>query len=120
MRTPAGTECDLYYEDFHRGRDAQECRAHKSEKSAYWQPKDCAKCPVPEILRANSSPHLQLEITINRGFMSLGNNVKVRAWCNRHDIEIENPYTGCSKCNADRPGLNLFAEALEELDGDDD
>ena len=25
MRTPANTECPYYYEDFYRGRSAQEC-----------------------------------------------------------------------------------------------
>ena len=119
MRTPAGTECDLFYEDFHRGRDIQECRAHKSEKSALWQPKDCAKCPVPDILRANSSPNLELELTIQRAILGLGHKVKVRAWCAKHEIDIENPFTGCTQCNEERPGLNLFAEALEELEDDD-
>jgi len=120
MRTPAGKECELYYEDFHRGRNVQECRAHKGEKSAPWQPRDCAKCPVPEILRANSSPHLELEIIIQRAILGLGHKVKVRAWCDRHEVEIENPFTGCEICNEERPGLSLFAEALEELDEDDD
>ena len=119
MRTPDGKECEFYYEDFHRGRDVQECRVHKSEKSARWQPADCAKCAVPEILRANSSPNLELEIHIQRAILGIGHKVKVRAYCLKHEIDIANPYTGCPECNAERPGLSLFAEALEELDDDE-
>ena len=26
MRTPAGSQCPYYFEDFHRGRNRQECR----------------------------------------------------------------------------------------------
>src|SRR5688572_8219728 len=33
MRTPAGKECDFYYEDFHRGRELQECRIQKAAQS---------------------------------------------------------------------------------------
>jgi hypothetical protein len=116
VRAPDGRECELYYEDFHRGRDVQECRAKKSEKSAHWQPKDCAKCPVPDILRANSSPNMEIEITIQRPLLGLVHRVKAHAYCVKHKHPIENPYTGCPECNSERPGLSLFAEALENLD----
>jgi hypothetical protein len=71
-------------------------------------------------MRANSSPNLELEIFIQRAIFGLGHKVKVRAWCDKHHVEIENPFTGCAQCNEERPGLSLFAEALEEIDDDDD
>ena len=116
MRTPAGKECDFYYEDFHRGRELQECRIQKAPQSLPWHPKDCAKCPVPDILRANSSRHLRLELNIQTRMLGMGRKIEVRAWCDKHGTSIENPFTGCPKCNAERPGLALFAEAMEEID----
>lgn len=116
MRTPAGKECDFYYEDFHRGRELQECRIQKALQSLPWHPKDCAKCPVPEILRANSSRFLRLELNIQTRMLGMGRKIEVRAWCDKHNVTLENPYTGCPQCNAERPGLSLFAQALEELD----
>ncbi|NJL95649.1 MAG: hypothetical protein HC915_18920 [Anaerolineae bacterium] len=116
MRTPAGQECSYYYEDFHRGRNVQECRIPKGDRSLAWQPKDCARCPVPDILRANSSPHLRLELTISTRFLGFGRKLEVRATCGKHHIPVPNPYTGCPECNQERPGLNLFAQALEDID----
>jgi len=116
MRTPAGKECVFYYEDFHRGRSVQECRIPKSEESAIWQPRDCAKCPVPAILLANASPHLELIATIKAGFLGFGRKVIVSAHCAKHHIPIEDPYTGCLQCNQERPGLSIFAEALKDID----
>lgn len=117
MRTPAGTECDYYYEDFNRGRSIQECRIPKNENSAHWKPEYCAKCQVPGILRANASPDLILELNIKQTLLGFGRKLEVRAWCRRHEVDIEDPYIGCPICAEERPGLNLFAQALE--DGDD-
>jgi hypothetical protein len=116
MRTPDGQDCGFYYEDFHRGRNVQECRATKHEKSAPWTPKDCARCPVPKILLANSSLHLALSLRISRGVLGMGQKVEASAFCEKHNQPIENPYIGCTACNAERPGLSLFAQALEDLD----
>ena len=59
MKTPAGKECKHYYQDFHRGRDIQECRlAKRNLDSEKWHPDDCSKCPVPEILMANADPDI--------------------------------------------------------------
>lgn len=109
MRTPAGRECKFYYEDFHRGRSRQECRLIKAQSgSGRWHPRDCERCPVPDILQANASPHLQLEAEIKPGILGIGRHVSVRAWCAKHGTEIEDPYVGCLKCAAERPGLGLF------------
>ncbi len=120
MRTPAGRQCDFYYEDFHRGRNVQECRVPKGERSAPWKAEYCTKCPVPDILRANASPDLELELTIKPTLLGFGRKMQIDAWCKKHELPIEDPYFGCKLCHAERPGLGLFAEALEELEDSDD
>lgn len=114
MLTPAGKECPHYYADFHRGRSTQECRlVQGNPDSAPWQPKDCARCPVPDILLANASEHLRLRLTIKPVLMGFRRVMQVEAWCDKHDIPIENPYVGCELCAEDNPGLKLFRDALE-------
>ncbi|MFO7320172.1 MAG: hypothetical protein DIU68_000450 [Chloroflexota bacterium] len=119
MRTPAGKECRFYYRDFHRGRNIQECRlVRDNPDSLRWRPVDCTNCPVPEILQANASANLELKLTIRPRLLGLGRRKEVKASCRRHHIEIENPYVGCSKCIEERPGLDAFREALEQLEDD--
>ena len=109
MKTPAGTDCDYYYEDFHRGRSRQECRlARRNAESAAWQPSDCEGCPVPEILWANASPNLILRLTIKPGVLGIGRRNVVEAACRKHDVPIEDPVVGCPQCAAERPGLDIF------------
>ncbi len=103
MRTPAGTDCRFYYEDFHRGRQTQECRLIlRNRRSLPWAPDLCAKCPVPEILRANGSPDLRLEATVHKRF-GLLRTLSVEAYCLRHVIEVEDAIRGCPQC-ADEVG----------------
>jgi len=112
MRTPAGKECRYYYENFHRGRSDQECRLIQANpNSPSWEPRDCAKCPVPDILRANSSPNLVMEGTVKKGLFGMGRRVEVTAFCSKHLIDIETPEVGCPRCAAEKPGLQeLFGE----------
>ncbi len=118
MRTPAGKECPQYYADFHRGRHQQECRlADRNPSSARWQPSDCSRCPVPEILHANASPYMRLKLTIKPGFLGIGRQNVVEAFCERHNIPITDPMVGCPKCNAERPGIDAFLSALENEEG---
>lgn len=115
MRTPAGKECPHYYQDFHRGRNAQECRlAAASRTGLRWQPRDCGGCPVPDILNANSSPFLELSLAIQPRLLILGRKLTVEASCTRHRTIIEDPYIGCRACNASRPGLDKFLKAIEQ------
>ncbi len=109
MRTPAGKECHFYYENFHRGRSTQECRLiQRNPNSPSWQPNDCSKCPVPEILLANSSPDLVLQATVRKGFLGFNRRVEVDASCSRHLIAVKNPQVGCPKCAQERPGLKAL------------
>ena len=112
MKTPAGKECRFYYQDFFRGRSEQECRLIKANaRSPQWRPKDCANCPVPDILAANSNPNLVLEATVKPGILGLGRHVEVHAFCSRHLIDVDKPEVGCPQCAADRPGLReLFSD----------
>jgi hypothetical protein len=115
MRTPAGKECRYYYEDFFRGREVQECRLiQENPESMRWHPSDCARCPVPAILGANSSPDLALKLTVRPKLLGLGRKLDVTASCLKHHIDIEDPFVGCPKCNAERPGLDIFRQALGE------
>lgn len=119
MRTPAGKECPEYYQDFKRGRNVQECRLAKRNKdSASWHVADCQRCPVPEIVMANASPHMRLKLTIRPGILGIGRRLVVEAYCEKHSIPIPDPHVGCPSCNAERPGLAAFLNALEEGGGD--
>ncbi len=121
MRTPAGKECKHYFEDYHRGRDVQECRLIKDNPESFrWRPEDCNKCAVPDILNANASPNMQLTLTVSARFMGFGRKLEITARCTRHNIPIEDPYVGCPKDIEERPGLDIFRQALENADTDDD
>jgi len=117
MRTPAGKECPHYYQDFHRGRDVQECRLIKyNNASMPWRPKDCANCPVPDILNANASPTMELTLTVKPKFIGLGRKLEISARCTRHDVPIEDPFVGCPLDLKENPGLDIFRQALEQND----
>lgn len=105
MRTPAGTDCRYYYEDFNRGRQTQECRLIKANpRSLPWAPGLCAKCRVPEILRANGSPDLRLELTV-RKTLGLFTRLSVEAYCARHGQAIADPMRGCQACASELGGV---------------
>jgi len=101
MRTPAGTECRYYYEDYNRGRETQECRVIKANRhSLPWQPDLCGKCRVPSILMANGSAHLRLQVTVRKRF-GLFTKIDVDAHCQKHGLPIADPYRGCEACVAE-------------------
>ncbi len=115
MKTPAGRECPHYYADYSRHtRDVEECRlAKRNPDSEVWHPKDCQKCPVPDILLANASPDTQLKLTIKSSFFGLVRRAEVEAICLKNG-ELVDPYVGCPD---EHPGLEIFRQALES--GDD-
>jgi hypothetical protein len=120
MRTPAGKDCRFYYADYNRGRNLQECRLIKgNSESLPWRPNYCANCPVPDILNANSSRDLELTLTVKPVLLGLGRKLEVTATCFKHRTVIEDPYIGCPKCIAERPGLDVFRQALEQTENDD-
>lgn len=104
MRTPAGAECALYYEDFARGRTVQECRAVLEPDSAAWKPTDCAACPVPAILAANGSPHREVRLRIG-GKWRGRRRVQATVSCTLHGGPLADPLTGCPACNVEADDL---------------
>jgi len=114
MRTPAGKECRHYYQDFHRGREIQECRlAKENPDSERWHPNDCSRCPVPDILLANADPNMELTLTIKKGFLGLTRKIEVTAEDKRTGKPIEDPYVGNIN-RENNPGLEIFRRALED------
>jgi hypothetical protein len=122
MKTPDGRQCRHYYADFHRGRNAQECRLEKDNPdSLRWQPSDCARCPIPDIINANASPDMILTLTIRREMFGLRRALSVSAFCQRHRQPISDPYIGCDECAKERSGaLDMFRRALEDIDDQSD
>lgn len=117
MRTPAGKECPYFYANYKRGADRQECRLiEDNPDSARWHPNDCANCRVPEITAANASPNLMLKLTIKQGLLGLpiGRRLIIDARCDKHKVTISDAIVGCPQCNAERPGFDIFMQALGE------
>lgn len=106
MKVPTtGKECPFFYGDYYRGRDHEECRLIGTNE---WSQKDCETCPVPDILLANSCPHMVLTGEIKKGILGLGRKVAVTAYCKKTHRDVDNPYVGCGECH---PILDLFKEA---------
>lgn len=104
MQTPAGTECPYYYEDFHRGRNRQDCRLiERTPGGGKYTPDLCSSCRVPEIVRANACEHMVLEARVVSGFLGLRRRVEVTASCTRSLDVVEEPEIGCGQCHLDIP-----------------
>ncbi len=104
MRTPAGTECPHYYEDFHRGRNRQECRLiDRTPDGGVWHPKHCSVCPVPRIVQANGCPNLVLEARARSAPLGIRRRVEVTASCLRTLEPVEVPEIGCGFCHEALP-----------------
>ena len=88
-------------------------------ESLPWTPHDCGRCPVPEILQANASQNLRLKLNITSSFLGIKRQVEVSASCSRHHIPLDDPYIGCPLCNDERPGLDIFRQALDQRDDEE-
>lgn len=100
MRTPAGSDCPYYFEDFFRGRDRQECRLlDQNPNSSKWTTDLCSKCSVPSITRANACPNLILEAKVRSGILGIGRSVEVQASCIRSIQTVKEPEIGCGLCH---------------------
>ncbi len=114
MKTPAGKECRFYYQNYHRGREEQECRLIRhNARSPEWRPQDCFRCPVPDILLANSNPNLVLEATVKSGFLGFNRRVEVKAFCSKHLVDVPVPEVGCAQCAREKPGLQALFDDEE-------
>ena len=99
MRTPAGAECPYYFEDFHRGRNIQECRLIDGSNGGRWQPDLCGKCRIPRITMANACPNLILEARVRQGILGIGRGVDIQAYCKLSKTEVAVPEIGCGRCH---------------------
>ncbi|MEE4194033.1 MAG: hypothetical protein V2J07_02430 [Anaerolineae bacterium] len=96
MKTPAGKECKYFYGNYFRGAHQEECRLIGGRK---WTPDLCAKCAVPDILRANACEHMTLTATVQKGFLGIGRKVKVSAYCSKAHDFVDDPFLGCGQCH---------------------
>jgi hypothetical protein len=102
MRTPAGTECKFYYEDFNRGREVQECRLiDRNPASESWSADLCRSCPVPAILRANACPNMVLDARVRRRWLFI-RQVEISAYCRLVEQQVSEPMVGCGHCHETR------------------
>ena len=102
MRTPAGTECRFYYEDYYRGREVRECRLiGRLPGAGSWSPALCRSCPVPGILRANACPNMALQARVVRR-LRFWRRVRAEAYCTRHLVRVRDPHVGCGHCHEER------------------
>lgn len=100
MRTPAGSDCPFYFEDFHRGRQKQECRLlAQNPASQSWKPDLCRTCRVPRITLANACSNLTLHARVQPGFLGLGRKVDVSADCLLSLTSVAEPEIGCGRCH---------------------
>jgi hypothetical protein len=100
MRTPAGFECKYFYGNYFRGRKDEECRLIGIQTGPQrWTPDLCAKCPVPEILRANACPNMELSALVRREWLGLVRKVEVTAYCEKSQQTVAEPQIGCGQCN---------------------
>lgn len=100
MRTPAGFECKFFYGNYFRGRKQEECRLIGDQPAPHqWTPDLCAKCPVPEILRANACSTLELKAQVKRAWFGLVRGVEVSAYCQRSQQPVAEPHIGCGQCS---------------------
>jgi hypothetical protein len=104
MITPAGAECPFYYEDYHRGRERQECRLiDRTPNGGTYTPDLCSKCAVPGIVRANACPNLVLEGRVKKTLLGLRRKVEVSAYCTRTMRAVDEPHIGCGQCHLEFP-----------------
>jgi len=97
MKTPAGKECSFFFGDYFRGRNREECRLLQ-EHDLIWKTELCSTCPIPGIQQANGSEHMIYTPILFRPFLILKQQVRVKAFCNKHKIIINVPEIGCKEC----------------------
>ena len=103
MSTKPPPNCKYYYEDFHRGREVNECRLPKSRDSLHWERGICDSCPVPELLRETNCAHLALEGTIRKR-LRLSARMEVFAVCTKHMLQLKEAGV-CPQCTAEQAEL---------------
>jgi hypothetical protein len=100
MKTPAGFECSYFFGDYFRGKNHEECRLiGNAAPPRNWTPDLCKSCPVPAIQRANSCTDMVLTGEVKRGFLGLRKTVSIKAYCQKSQKDVADPYIGCGVCH---------------------
>ncbi|HLC34321.1 MAG TPA: hypothetical protein VJJ70_04910 [Anaerolineales bacterium] len=107
MRTPAGTECRYYFEDYFRGRERRECRLLPAASAHEWRPELCGRCPVPRILLANACPNLVLAAGVRTTWLGLGRRMEITARCRKSGDAVREPEIGCGQCHLEFEKMRL-------------
>ncbi len=110
MQTPAGKECQFFYGDYFRGKNLEECRLLK-DAGLDWRPDMCVKCPIPDILLANSCEHMEFRPKLFRPYLILSHQIEVNTYCNKCACDVDEPRIGCGQCH---PLLDTFVIAPDE------
>jgi hypothetical protein len=94
--------CRYFYGDYFRGKNVEACRLLEAnpDNPIPWKRKHCDSCPVPAVLIASNSRHLELEGTVKRSF--LRERVEITfAVCTRHLEQLADPLH-CPACAAEQ------------------
>lgn len=112
MLTPAGKECRYFYGDYYRGRQHEECRLLNAA-GLKWRSYLCQKCPIPEIVQANACEHMQFHPRLERAFVLMQPQVKIKTTCSKCECDVDQPRVGCGQCH---PLLDVFVVGNDEAD----
>jgi hypothetical protein len=107
MRTPAGTECRYYFEDYIRGHERRECRLLPAAAAHEWRPQLCARCPVPRVLQANACPNLILAAAVRTSWLGLARRMQITARCRKSGDVVRVPEIGCGQCHLEFERMRL-------------
>lgn len=110
MKTPADKECKYFYGDYHRGRKNEECRL-LDPAGLNWSPNLCEKCPVPNILLANSCENMEFTPYLTKPIFFMKKQVEVSAYCTKSNTKVDEPRVGCGQCH---PLLDIFLVTPDE------
>ena len=64
-----------------------------------WTPDLCRSCLVPDIVRANACPNMELTGHVKKGFLGFSRRVQVEAFCTLSRGEVREPQVGCGQCH---------------------
>jgi len=108
MKTPYGIECAYFYGDYYRGKNVEECRLIGHQAPPHdWRVSVCKKCPVPDILRANSCSNMVLKGKIQSFAFGLNRHIEISAYCTKAGKPVAEPHVGCGICH---PILDIFEQ----------
>jgi hypothetical protein len=111
MKTPAGTECEFFYGNYHRGQSSEECRLlGRKQKDQQWSRDLCFTCPIPRIQLANSCKNMIYHAVVRKKMFGFKRQVQISAYCSKNHIDVKTPEIGCGECH---PIKDIFIQVDE-------